>query len=243
MRSLFKNLLIAVVVNSILLVGFSTIFVPHVMDIAIHEIGALTIVAVVSIHVYLMRSFFKFVAAQRAPYFVYRNFTLLGILVALVASVASGVCISYCLFQGMIPVDRHAAHIVHNASTTYMLMFIGVHLGCYMGKFFSWLDNNLMPINISNKFMMKLPSFMVKLGLLVVSYHGAIQIFKPSYLDKITLNESFSIVDYDSEISELVINNLAILVFYIMVSAAISYALLMLSTKKEHKRKQMSSFA
>lgn len=83
MRSLFKNLLIAVVVYGILLVGFSTIFVPHVMDIAIHEIGALTIVAVVSIHVYLMRSFFKFVAAQRAPYFVYRNFTLLGILVAL----------------------------------------------------------------------------------------------------------------------------------------------------------------
>ena len=50
-------------------------------------------------------------------------------------------------------------------------------------------------------------------------------------------------MDYDSEISELVINNLAILVFYIMVSAAISYALLMLSTKKEPKRKQMSSFA
>ena len=112
-----------------------------------------------------------------------------------------------------------------------------------MGKFFSWLDNNLMHINISNKFMMKLPIFMIKLGLLVVSYHGAIQIFKRSYLDKITLNESFSIVDYDSEISELVINNLAILVFYIMVSAAISYALLMLSTKKEPKRKQMSSFA
>ena len=73
---------------------------------------------------------------------------------------------------------------------------------------------------------------MIKLGLLVISYHGTIQIFKPSYLDKITLNESFSIVDYDSEISELVINNLAILVFYIMVSAAISYVLLMLSTRK-----------
>lgn len=235
MASILKNLLIAVVIYSVLLSGFSTIFVPHVMDIAVHEIGAISIIVVVLIHIYLMRSFFKFFAQQKAPYFIYRNLTLIGIFVALIFSVGSGICISYCLFQGLIPVDRHIAHMVHNASTTYMLMFIGLHLGCYLTKFFSWLNHNLVPQRITNKWLLQLPSTVAKVGLLLVAYHGASQIFKSSYWDKISLNESFSIVDYDSLMSDLIINNLAILVFYLLLSSATSYVLLILSTKKEPK--------
>ena len=243
MPLMLRNLLLAFVVYSLLLAGFSTIFVPHVMDIAIHEICAISIVAVVLAHVYLMRSFFKLVLQQRAPFFVYRNFTLLGIVISLVAALLSGVCISYYLFQGLIEVDRHVAHLFHNAATSYLLLFIGLHLGCYASKFFAWLDNSIMSSTVRANWLTKFPSTIIKLGLLVVAYHGALQVCRVDYFDKLTLQQSFSIVDYDSPMASLIINNLAILGFYFMLSASVSYVLLVLSTKKESKARTKNAIA
>lgn len=231
MPSVLRNLLLALVIYSLLLAGFSSIFVPQVMDIAIHEIGALSIVAIVLLHVYLMRSFFSYVLKQHAPFFIYRNFTLLGLLLSLIVAVISGMCISYYLFQGLIPVDRHIAHLWHNAATSYLLLFIGLHLGCYGSKFFSWLDQSIMPHS-----SYKIPSTIIKIGLLIVAYHGAILICRADYLDKLTLQQSFSIVDYDSPMSHLVINNLAILTCYFLISATLSHMLLVCSMRKEPKK-------
>lgn len=141
----WRALLQGVVVIALLLLGFTFLFMVRATPLVMHEIFGVVVVAIVLWHVYLLRSFFGFVGGQRQAVFVYRDIVLLGLIVSFVLTVLSGLCISHILFKGVFISHENFGfwRRMHTFASAYFLMFIGLHLGCYLLKFGSWLSESL----------------------------------------------------------------------------------------------------
>ena len=128
-RKLLKDLLTGVSVYVLLLLCFSFLFIVHATPLVFHEVFGLLIFVVVITHVVLLRSFFSFVREQRQPVFIYRDVVLLGLAIAFILAVISGIAFSHVLLKDVIslPGSRRMWHDVHTVSTSYLLIFIGLH--------------------------------------------------------------------------------------------------------------------
>lgn len=140
-RALMHN----VVVIALLLLGFTFLFMVRAAPLVMHEIFGLVVLAIVILHVYLLRSFFSFVGSERQAVFIYRDIVLLGLIISFVLTLWSGLCISHILFKGVFISHENFGfwRRMHTFASAYFLLFIGLHLGCYLLKFGSWLSESL----------------------------------------------------------------------------------------------------
>lgn len=252
---LIRQLLVSCVVYGLLLAIFAFLFVVHAAPLVFHEIFGLVIAVVVGFHVFLLRSFFSFAASQRQPFFIYRDFVLLGLAISFVVAVFSGIAFSKVLFRDLLDfsiISRSNWRQIHTLATSYLLVFIGLHLGCYANKFYLWLSESLaqvfvsakpdmtaMPMVEAVKRQMKVAqaSKWIKrvliAALVLVSLNGAVQFVSTSFFGKLIGRRAFSFYDFERTWIANAVDQLSIMFLFTAVSILICMLLQNLSTKKE----------
>lgn len=253
-RKLLKDLLTGVSVYVLLLLCFSFLFIVHATPLVFHEVFGLLIFVVVITHVVLLRSFFSFVREQRQPVFIYRDVVLLGLAIAFILAVISGIAYSHVLLKDVIslPGSRRMWHDMHTVSTSYLLIFIGLHLGCYAQKFATWLSDSLAQLIVSpaplsaedtmadavkraqrmNKTVTWIKRFLGG-GLALISVNGIVQFVEQSFFDKLIAQRSFSFYDFESSWLSNAVNQLSIMMLFMAISALLYWGFLHLSAKKD----------
>lgn len=234
MKSVLKGLLIAFSIYLLLLWGFSQLFVPQVTGVKVHEWTGVAILVMVAVHVYLLRSFFSFFTSQKAPYFIYRDVIIVALILTFVTTVFTGLSISHYVVPGLIPIPRGIALQIHTTSTTYMVIAIGMHLGCYVSKFYAWFNDAF--YSAKARFP-RLPSYLLRVALYLMALNGITQVTTEDYLNKLTATQSFSFYDYDRLFILNVVDQVSILVLFMMVSSHLASFFLMRSLKKEKRVK------
>lgn len=274
----WRMLLENVVVLALLLVGFTFLFMVRATPLVLHEIFGLVVVAVVLVHVYLLRSFFSFVRGQKQAVFIYRDLVLLGLVVSLVLTVWSGLCISHVLFKGVFISHENFGlwRRMHTFASTYLLLFIGLHLGCYVLRFISWLSESLVQsLELATKSNVKShaqsanevtvhgdgdsalagagqaalasQSHYAKwrlwlaqglwVGLVLISINGIIQSVQGSLYSHLLCQRAFSFYDYERLWVWNVVDQLSIVVLFMVLSGLLYGALLRCSQPQEQTAK------
>lgn len=252
--SVLKPLLTGMLVYALLLLCFAHLFVVHATPVVWHEITGLTVLVVVIVHVMLLRSFFSFVGSQKAPVFIYRDIVLLLLAIFFIVSIISGIAFSKVIFKNCLtfPGDRAMWRNVHAFATSYLLLLIGMHLGCYLNKFYIWLSEGLAPL-ILGKAYQQLPQDMAEavkraetlskaaknvrlalsVGLCLMAINGLYQFFATSFFYKLINERKFAFYDFDRLAIFNVIDQLSIMVLAMVISALICRFLLQRSVKPE----------
>lgn len=252
--SVLKPLLTGMLVYALLLMCFAHLFVVHATPVVWHEITGLAVLVVVMVHVVLLRSFFSFVGSQKAPVFIYRDIVLLLLALFFIVSMISGIAFSKVIFRNWLTFlgDRAMWRNVHAFATSYLLLLIGMHLGCYLNKFYIWLSEGLAPL-ILGKAYQQLPQDMAEavkraetlskaaknvrlalsVGLGLMAINGLYQFFATSFFYKLINERKFAFYDFDRLAILNVIDQLSIMVLAMVISAFIYRFLLQRSVKPE----------
>ena len=234
MRRLFVNFGLF----TLLLIGFVLMYAVKTTELVYHEIAGLVMAVLVTVHVVLLRSFFSFVLKQRAPMFIFRDVMLLGIFLCLLGTLVSGISISNVVFSGMFRnVDRMLMLEMHNGFTAYLLLFIGAHLGCYIGKFCTWL-NDAFSLNSTKRFIVRIPGYIFQLGLLIVALNGLRLVGDEDFVARILFEQGFSYYDYDRSVVLFLVDQVSIIGLGMFVSHVLYQNLMVLSFKKEKPQKK-----
>lgn len=253
-NKLIKQLSISFLIYGALLVVFAFLFIVHATPLVFHEIFGLVVAVVVIAHVYLLRSFFSFVLKQSQAIFIYRDIVLLGLAISLLVSLVSGVIFSKVLFKDVwnLPGGTGEWREVHTIATSYLLVFIGLHLGCYARKFYLWLSESLAQIVISpvpasaempmveavkRSLKVDLATKWIKrfliAALVLISLNGAVQFISTSFGDKLLGQRAFSFYDFERPWIANVVDQLSIMFLFTAISLVLCILLQNLSTKRE----------
>lgn len=225
MKTYVKQFWVGSLVLMTLFFVFTAIYVPKETSKLIHEILALAIIPVVLFHIIMMKSFFSYFRQQRAGYFYYKDFVILGLIITLLGAWISGLMISKELFKGWwFTVPKQVGRPIHNAFVQYALIFIGLHLGMYFCKFHHWLDDCFS--NMLSQRYYRLPSTITKLSLVLVSVHGIFVMALPSYWQRLSFYSGK--IFYDKSLGAFyhITDNLSVLAVYVLVSSIIVQALI-----------------
>lgn len=247
MNRYIKALLIAATMYVLLIAFFGQLYFPKWTGKLWHEIAGTVVVVLVLTHLFMMRSILSYFKQQRAPIFIYRDIILVLMLVDFIAVAIFGIALSKNLYVGLIPIEKAIARQSHTSLAIYLYILIGLHLGCYLGKFLSLLNNvcasrvhtaavssGIEPSKCPFKGS-KAPGNWFLLALHIMAINGFIEFCKPYYWDVLLWQFRKLAVDRERSYILNTIDQVSITIFFMVVSFYITRYLLLRSSKQEPK--------
>ena len=248
MNRFVKALLIAALVYTLLIVFFGQLYFYKWTGKLWHEIAGTIVFVLVVIHLLMMKSIFSYITKQRSAFFIYRDIILLLMAVDFIAVTIFGMAMSKNLYPGWIPIEKAIARQSHTSLAIYLYILIGLHLGCYLSKLLSML-NDACAIRVREQAAAcsikeskcpfkgsKAPGNWVLLSLHIVALNGFLEICKPYYWDVILWQYRKLAIDHDRSYILNTIDQVSITVFFMLVSYYVTRYLLLKDSREDRIR-------
>ncbi len=200
-----------------------TVLLERLTDVLVHEYVAVIVALLTIHHLWVNRwSFAHLWPEHISPYMLYRNFIALGLMLAFIVTMVSGIAISQHVFAFLNLSAGPDMRTLHNAGAAYFLIFVGLHGGVHVSKLYALLKDNLGST----------VAILCAICLLPAALYGLSKLCTWEMLDKLTLQASFSFFDYDAPKIFGLIDGAAQVVACMFIGAILTRLLLNLSAKR-----------